>query len=301
MWHVRWHEAPGNSLVRRPTTCGYCGLDLERSGDASEESGAVWIVLGVFVHGFTWRCLFIATGNSSLLSEQQLVCHASLNLVLWAQRTCMLTSSLCSSLTSPPLGSSPHPCTELGGRRPQGRPSVRVSAPGLRSKQSSPPRNCQSWRRQVRSNTEWDAKMEQTKGSSPPNTSPKRTQPASWSLLTSRQRSRSCVGATCTSSGNMIQTWPRSSTDGTRAPPRTACIMTLPTRTSRPAAESIKGVHCHRAVLQLRMTPYRGSSSRKITVCSTAAPSSGHIWTIGTSGSSRNTSRQPSRVSGIPL
>ena len=61
------------------------------------------------------------------------------------------------------------------------------------------------------------------------------------SLLTSRQPSRTCPNATrCTASGNMIQTWPRSSPDGTQAPQHTACITTVLTHTSRPAVESIK-------------------------------------------------------------
>ena len=82
------------------------------------------------------------------------------------------------------------------------------------------------------------------------------------SLLTSRQPSTTCPDATCcTASGNMIQTWPRSSPDGTHAPQHTARITTVLTHTSRPAVESIKdavtvwirGSGCYVAVYPLRM------------------------------------------------
>ena len=116
-----------------------------------------------------------------------------------------------------------------------------------------------------------------------------------WWSLTCRLPFRTCPDATCcTASGNMILTWPRSYPEGTRAPQHTACTMTDPTRTSMPALESINDAHCHHAVLRQRSTPYGGASSPKPNAPSTAGPSYGHTWTTGTSGSSRNTSRQPS-------
>ena len=53
---AEWPEALANSWVRQRITCECRGLDDKASGDVSEESGTVWLVL-VVEHGFPRRCL----------------------------------------------------------------------------------------------------------------------------------------------------------------------------------------------------------------------------------------------------
>ena len=53
---TEWPEALANSWVRQRITGECRGLDDKASGDVSEESGAVWLVL-VVEHGFPRRCL----------------------------------------------------------------------------------------------------------------------------------------------------------------------------------------------------------------------------------------------------
>ena len=86
---------------------------------------------------------------------------------------------------------------------------------------------------------------------------------ASWSLSISRLLSNMSPGAPCCSAwSSTTLNWPRSSPDGTRAPPRTACISAVRTRTSTPAAESIRA-RSHRADSQLPSNLSQDSSSRK--------------------------------------
>ena len=191
-----WHEAPGNSSVRRPTTCGYCGLDLERSGDASEESGAVWL-LEMLVHRHRQLVAFeraaarmprlIEPGPMGIVNVYEIGTQAG---------DANLFSLFIAHIAT---ASSPHPLHTVERKKTTGE-TIRACCQPQACAQSShlPPRDGQSWRRRV-----------QTKGASPPNTSPKRTQPASWSLLTSRQRSRSCAGATCTSSADLATVFSR--------------------------------------------------------------------------------------------
>ena len=70
---VEWPEALASSWVRQRITCECRGLDDKASGDVSEESGAVWLVLAV-EHGFSRRCLCSSPHETGThLSEQQLV------------------------------------------------------------------------------------------------------------------------------------------------------------------------------------------------------------------------------------
>ena len=44
-------------MIMSANLCRCRGLNDKGSGDASEESGAVWLLLGVFEHEFIRRCL----------------------------------------------------------------------------------------------------------------------------------------------------------------------------------------------------------------------------------------------------
>ena len=95
--------------------------------------------------------------------------------------------------------------------------------------------------------------------------------------------------------------WPRSSPDGTRAPPRTACTTTGHVHTSTPAAESTRDARSHHAGSRQPSNPSRDSSSPEPTACWTASPSSGPTWTTGISGASHKTTKPPSSSSPAPL
>ena len=90
---VEFHEALGNSLRRRRTFCGRCGLDNGESGDASELRWAVWLVFCVWVHRFPSNVLCpspLATNRLWKCSSSY--CDTVIGLPSWSTN-CLSTES----------------------------------------------------------------------------------------------------------------------------------------------------------------------------------------------------------------